>query len=409
MGVLAFGTYLLFDRRSPPPIGIETILQVTIAVYMTASMFWAVRPDAAWEKWDWAFKTMVFAAFVPFVIRSRVQIEAMATTYVFSLAANFVPFGLKTIISGGGYGTNLGLQGGNAGLAEGGQLSTVCLMAVPLAVFLSRHGQLIPRMKVMPLAYWAVAALALITAIGTYERSALIGLLAILAFMVARSKHKIGYTMLATFVLAGLFYFTSAQWVERISTIKSFDQESSAYTRILVWKWTLGFVGEHPFGGGLMAFLVNHIELPAMDGGPAQIQFGRAFHSIYFEMLGELGYPGLFMFLTVALVSFIRLFRTARRARKYPELEWVWALSNALQAGMAAYLTAGAFVSIAFVPMFWYFIAMSISLNAYMYRVEHGMAKDLQGWRATAAAPRPGGWRDRPAALARSGPISRIR
>jgi hypothetical protein len=28
---------------------------------------------------------------------------------VFSLAANIVPFGLKTLISGGGYGTNLGL------------------------------------------------------------------------------------------------------------------------------------------------------------------------------------------------------------------------------------------------------------------------------------------------------------
>ena len=52
------------------------------------------------------------------MIRSRIQIEAFAQTYVLSLAANFVPFGVKTFISGGGYGTNLGLEQGNAGLSE---------------------------------------------------------------------------------------------------------------------------------------------------------------------------------------------------------------------------------------------------------------------------------------------------
>ena len=134
MGVVALGSYFLLDRARRPGCRMETGLQAAMAIWVTLTLFWAEVPEAAWDKWDWAFKTLLFATFVPFVIRSRVQIEAFAQIYVLSLAANFVPFGVKTLISGGGYGMNLGLQQGNSGLAEGGLLSTVCLMAVPLAI-----------------------------------------------------------------------------------------------------------------------------------------------------------------------------------------------------------------------------------------------------------------------------------
>ncbi len=397
IGIVALGAYLLLDRRSPPSLSGETVLQVLMAIWITMTLLWAERPDAAWMKWDTVFKTLVFAAFVPYVIRSRVQIEAFANTYVFSLAANFVPFGLKTLISGGGYGMNLGLQGGNGGLAEGGQLSTVCLMAVPLAIFLARHGQLIPRMKFMPLAYWTVAGLAVVTAVGTYERSALIGLLVMLTVMVIQSKHKIGFAAIAGVVLLGLVYTTSAAWNTRIGTIDEYQSEGSAYVRLQVWRWTLDYASTHPLGGGFNSYLINHIEIPSMNGGTPEIQFGRAFHSIYFEVLGEQGYPGLAMFLGITALAVYRLRRTARRARNYADLEWVTGLASAIQAGLAAFLSAGAFVGIAFQPMFWYFIAMAISLNAYMWRVERGAATQAGGWRALSAAPGSAGWRARPA------------
>src|SRR5215213_6432769 len=112
MGVTAIGSYLLLDRRSPPPLSLEIVLSALMAVWVTTTLIWAEVPAAAWAKWDWAFKTLAFATFIPFVIRSRIQIEAFAQTYVFSLAANIVPFRLKTLISGGGYGTNLVLLQG---------------------------------------------------------------------------------------------------------------------------------------------------------------------------------------------------------------------------------------------------------------------------------------------------------
>ncbi len=244
-----------------------------MAIWVTLTLIWAQVPDAAWEKWDWAFKTIVFATFLPFVIRSRVQIEAFAQTYVFSLAANFVPFGLKVLLSGGGYGRDLGLEGGNSGLGEGGLLSTSCLMAVPLAIFLASHSQLIPKFKLMPLAYWGIAGLAIATAIGTYERSALVGLVVLGLYMWVRTKHKFGFGIVLAVVACLVVYSTSGAWNARVSTIGNFEQENSAYGRILVWRWTLGFVADHPLGGGFATYLIDHIELPARDGDPAHMEF----------------------------------------------------------------------------------------------------------------------------------------
>jgi O-antigen ligase len=281
-----------------------------------------------------------------------------------------VPFGLKTVISGGGYGSNLGLQEGNSGLSEGGLLSTASLMVVPLALYLAKHGQLVPRLKLTALAYWGIAALAIVTAIGTYERSALLGLLVLGFSMWMRTKHRISFGVVIGLVAALVLYTTSSAWNARISTIGSYQSEGSAMVRILVWKWTLGYAATHPLGGGFMSYLIDHIEVLPGNGDPAYIQFGRAFHSVYFELLGEQGYPGLVMFVTLAAVTFFRLGRSAKRARDQPELQWVAALSNALQGGLAVFLTSGAFVGIAFQPMFWYFIALGVSLNAYMWRAD---------------------------------------
>jgi putative inorganic carbon (hco3(-)) transporter len=387
MGIVAIGGYMLLDRRSPPPLTLQSALQVMMAMWITATLVWAQAPEAAWEKWDWAFKTVVFAAFMPLVIRSRVQIEAFAQTYVFSLAANFVPFGVKVLLTGGGYGQNLGLQSGNSGLSEGGLLSTSCLMAVPLAIFLASNSQLLPKFKLLPLAYWAIAGLALATALGTYERSALIGLVVLALYMWARTKHKIGFGIVVIITALLVVFATSHAWNARVETITDFEHENSAYVRILVWKWTLGFVATHPLGGGFASYLVDHIELPASSAGPGATEFGRAFHSIYFEVLGEHGYPGLLMFLLLAGSTFLMLQRLARKARPHPELKWVVGLADALQSGLAVFLTSGAFVGIAFQPMFWYFISMSICLNAYMWRVERAGANVVTGWRATVAAP----------------------
>jgi hypothetical protein len=122
--------------------------------------------------------------------------------------------------------------------------------------------------------------------------------------------------------------------------------------------------------------------MPPDENNPGgYIQVGRAYHSIYFETLGDLGWPGLIMFLMAAVTSLVSLLRLSKKCRKVPDLHWVADMSDAVQSGMLVFLSSGAFVGIAFYPPFWYFVSMGICLRAYVYHADRAQVKEAKGWR----------------------------
>jgi probable O-glycosylation ligase (exosortase A-associated) len=216
---------------------------------------------------------------------------------------------------------------------------------------------------------------ALLTALGTHERSALVGMVGLGGYMLMRSQHKMAFGLCLAVIAMAIIVFMSSEWTERMATVNDVSGDSSAMSRLLVWEWTIKYALAHPFGGGFNAFVINRLE--HADG---HVEFGRAYQSIYFEMLGAHGWVGLALFLGVTTYSFVGLRRLARRTRTIPHLVWCADLSNALQAGMVVFMTAGAFVDIAFQPEIWYFIALSISLREYVRRAEQETAP-TKGWR----------------------------
>ena len=369
MGIVAFGFYLLMDRRFPPRPTTVTVFQFCLALWCTLSMTWAVVPEAGWGKWDWAFKTLLFAAFLPYLIRSRIQIEAFLQVYVLSLAATLIPFGAKVLLSGGGYGQDLGLTGGNSGLAEGSTLAAVAVMTIPLALYLRNYAILVPKSWTFRLVYVGIALACLFATVGTYERTGLIGLLVLGIAMLFKSKNKLLVGLIGAVAACSIFYFSSDAWNARISTIETYQQDGSAMTRLLVWRWTLDYVMRHPQGGGFYMFLINVIEHPANSAGDvAYVEHGRAFHSIYFEVLGEQGWPGFALFVGMLVAAQVMLQRVSRRTRGIPELAWCHALAATLQVSLAVMSVCGSFIGIAFQPMIHYLLAVSVSVSEYVRR-----------------------------------------
>lgn len=251
----------------------------------------------------------------------------------------------------------------------------------------------------MHVAYGGIAVLALVTAIGTYERSALVGMVVLGIYMFIRARRKLVFGALLAVAAVAVIVLAAKSWDARVSTIDQYNTESSALTRLLMWQWTLQFTASHPFGGGFDAYGTSVIMMPPDDLHPGgYVQTGRAYHSIYFEVLGDLGYPGLIMFLTVIGSSLFSLLRLSRKCRRIPDLIWVADMSDAVQSGILVFLTSGAFVGLAFQPPFWYFVAMGVCLRAFVRRAERAGAEDVKGWRLAAqrapaaSANRPGGW-----------------
>ena len=112
-----------------------------------------------------------------------------------------------------------------------------------------------------------------------------------------------------------------------------------------------------------MAFVTDHFEL---DNG--REIYGHAFHSIYFEVLGEHGWIGLSIFLALIANTLISLRRVMRRTRDSPELAWCDDLARALFCAVMVILACGAFIGIAFQPILWYLFALATCLSEYARR-----------------------------------------
>ncbi|MBC4018003.1 putative O-glycosylation ligase, exosortase A system-associated [Siccirubricoccus deserti] len=401
MGALAVGWYLLRDRRSPPHFSPVLGMMAAMAAWVTlTTAVFAVAPDSAWEKWDWAFKTIVFSGFMVFVFRSRIQIEALLQVLLFSFAAHFLPVGIKVVLSGGGYGQALGLIGGNSGFGEGATLAAVALMCIPIALFLAKHNRLMPAWPIVRLGYIGMAGLAVMATIGTYQRTGLVGLVVLAITFWVRSRQKL---LVGTGLGIGAIVFAlsvSSNWAERMSTISEYQSEGSALGRILVWQWTLGFVANNPFGGGFHSYMINEFtSQPTPEYPNGYTVRGKAFHSIYFEALGEHGWIGLGLFLAINIATLLSLQRVIRRTRGSEALAWCRDLAAALQVSLLVLLACGAFIGIAFQPMFWYLFAASGCLS---HHVGRAFAPDVAarrqqalgagvGTRGNAIAARP--WR----------------
>ena len=371
MAVAAIGSYIVVDREKGRLTAMSVLL-ILFAVWVTmTTAFWAEVPASAWEKWNYAFKTICFAAFLPFVFRSRIQIESLMQIYLFSLMVHFLPVGVKTIISGGGYGKDLGVIGGNALLSEGSTLAGVSLMLIPMIFYLRKHTLIMPRSIVTQLGYSGLITLALAAAIGTYERTALIGMVVVGIGIWIRSRRKVLYGVIGVLAVMGVASATSDAWNQRISTIKHFDTEGSALGRILVWEWTLGYVAEHPLGGGFNSYKVDRVVFPPADPNDDPIiKTGIAFHSIYFEVLGEQGYVGLGIFFAIIGLALMQLQKVARLTRNIEEMLWARELAYALQVSLVTLLACGSFIGIAFQPMLYYLFALAACLHAHVRQVQ---------------------------------------
>jgi O-antigen ligase len=168
--------------------------------------------------------------------------------------------------------------------------------------------------------------------------------------------------------------FLPSTFTDRMNTIQTYQADESASTRIAVWQWTIDYVNRHPFGGGFEAYRGNRIryDLKSANGqGTAAVTAdqARAYHSAYFEMLGEQGYPGLALWLFLNVAGLWRM-EVLRRRYRDPDGDLAWAgpLAAALQSGHLVYLLGAAFIAIAFQPFVYMLIGAQIGLDSYCAR-----------------------------------------
>ena len=376
---LAVGSWALFDDKKDARVAPRQVLLLALLGWCAITTMRADFPTDALDKWDWVWKALAFAAFLPLALRTRLRIEALLTFMILSVGTIIIVGGIKTATGGGGYGTLDLMVANNSGLYEGSTISTVAIAIIPSILWLSRHSTIFKRDWKVKLFCYALVFACLLIPIGTSTRTGLLctGLLAVL--MLRESKRK--FTYLAVIAAIGLVSvpLLPKSFVDRMSTIETYQQDESAATRVAVWQWTWEYAKQHPFGGGFEMYRQNEVRYDIVSAkGPANnlklekkltTDRARAYHSAYFEMLGEQGWPGAILWLSICLTGILRMEVIHQRYKKASADEaWIAPLASALQAGQILYMLGAAFIAIAFQPFLLMMVGTQIGFDTYLTR-----------------------------------------
>jgi putative inorganic carbon (HCO3(-)) transporter len=232
-----------------------------------------------------------------------------------------------------------------------------------------------------------IGALLVIAIVISFSRGGFVALVVVAVYCWLASRHKLR-GLLVVAVAAGLLVFaapnegrTGQSYLERVKSIFQ-TKEGTAEGRRFLWAAARNMWKDHPVlgvGGGNFTFLVGRYQPTDFDK-PEYLErewSGTVTHSIYFQVLSEHGTVGILLVAYIAWMTFKLLRRLRRVAISTPGLPAdvrrdAELYGGALGGALTGYLAAGAFLSVAYYPYFWYFSAMAVALEA---AVQHEVSK----------------------------------
>jgi probable O-glycosylation ligase (exosortase A-associated) len=145
----------------------------------------------------------------------------------------------------------------------------------------------------------AVGAFMLIMAIiGTQSRGASLAMLAgFLYFFLFITRKKMRMVIMGLIALMALLPFVPETYFSRMSTVTTFQEDTSATGRLQAWSRALEMAADHPvLGVGAGSFNSAYGRFYRQPGDPAR---WISTHSVYFKVVAEYGFPGVLIILLV--------------------------------------------------------------------------------------------------------------
>ena len=333
------------------PLTPITLTLLAFTAWMTVTSMFALEPGLVWMEWNRVLKTFGMILLSLLVLRTKKDIQALAWVAGLSLGFYGLKGGLFTLMSGGSSHV-LGPEGSY--ITDNNALALALVTALP--IMWSQY--LDAEKKWLRLGFLSVVVLSVIAAAGSYSRGAMLGGAAMLFFLWLKSQKKMR-TGAALLLVAPLIYFVMPpEWFGRMETIDNYKTDASALGRINAWSFAINVANQNFFGGGFNTFSHRMFALYAPD------PFNHhAAHSIYFQVLGEHGFVGLFLFLLLMFFGWRTGDRINKACKARSELRWAGTLSAMCQVSIIGYAVGGAFLTLAYYDLYYYILGILVLLE----------------------------------------------
>lgn len=334
--VTLLGIVTSSEPRRWPFSGAPAILLLLLSIWITISFLFGQDVRGDYPMWEQVMKIylMTFVALV--LLHNRYHILAFVWVTVGSLALLGVKGGLFTLLTGG----DSRVWGPpDSFIQDNNEFALALVVAIPLLYFL----QLQVSRKWVRYGLTAAMLLCAVAAIGTHSRGGILSIAAMGAVLWWRSPNKVFSGALIALIGLAFLPMMPEEWWERMRSIQDYEQDLSAQGRLYSWDVAWQVATNHFFGSGMT---YQHPLFFALYGrGPDTV---IAAHSIYFQILGNHGFVGLFLFVSLWIATFRWATWLRRNAARIPEARWAANLGSMVQVSLVGYAVGGAFLSLSY-------------------------------------------------------------
>lgn len=326
----------------------EIVVLVIFVAWMGITTATAFYPKLAFQQYDKVVKIQILTFMTLLTLTSERKVHLFIWTIVLSLGFYGVKGGIFTIANGGAYRVQGPL---GTFIAGNNELALALVMTIPLM----RYLYLQEKNKYVKLGLAAAMLLTAIAAFGTQSRGALVALTLTGVIFWVKSRHKFATAFFVAIAAGAGLSLMPQEWFDRMSTIKTYQEDASAQGRINQWGSAINLANDRIVGGGFETW-----QRPVCQRYAPNPNDCRDVHSIYFEVLGEHGWIGLALFLTMLVMTWLKCGSIIRRARKVPELLWARDLAAMIQVSLVGYMSAGTFLGLAYFDYLYHLVAVVV-------------------------------------------------
>ena len=332
---------------TPPVVALALFM-----LWMCLTSLFPFHDGAGYDMWSRVMKILLMTFVAIAVIHSKEQIHWVVWVIVGSLAFYGAKGGLFTLANGGNY---LVWGPGGSFIEGNNEVALAFVMTIPLM----RYVQIKLQKQWQKWGMTAVMVLTAFAAIGSHSRGALVAMAAMATFLWWKSRNK--FAMGLALVTAGIVVlsFMPAEYFNRMHTITTYDEDSSAQGRINAWWMAFNLAKDRPLGGGFEIYDFDVFGRYAPN--PLDV---HAAHSIYFQVMGEHGFVGVFLFMAIGAFTWMAASDAKRKAKGVAELDWVANLMDMVKVSMVGYGVGGAFLSLAYFDVPYYVMVIVVATRA---------------------------------------------
>lgn len=353
IALVTFLGILISPERKSFPASAPTVWFILFTLWIFVTTVFALAPELAQDRLVYVLKVFALAYVALLVTNTRERLHVLVWTIVISVGFYGVKGGVFTLLSGGGARVY-----GPAGsyIEDNNHMALALIMVVPLL----RYLQLNSGDRLVRIGLGGAMGLMIISALGSYSRGAFLALSVTVLTMLLQTRRKMLAGVIMVGALVGGLLFLPQDWFDRMGTIETYEEDASTQGRFEIWGLSTEIALDRPLVGGGLDVLFSYDTYVRYDSTIRP----RSAHSIIFQVLGEHGFVGLFLFVGMGLATWLKGWRIRKLTKDRPDLRWAFDLASMWQVSLTGYCAAGLFLNLAFFDLVYLLIPIAAGTTA---------------------------------------------